>query len=342
MPRILFVGGTSVGHIAPAVAIWEELKNIGEFDAHFVCSPRPDDAPFLEANKLPYTILDAPRLSASFPFKFIRAVHNAKHILDDKQPDIIFSKGGYVSLALCFAAKKRGIPIITHESDAVSGYANRIIAKWADVVCTGFPSQHTHTGNPIRKNITNGSREQGLRSTGLSGNKPILLVTGGSQGAMAINNAVASQLHDLLLRCDVIHITGRGKATKVSANGYTQKEFVTDELPDIYAATNIALGRGGIGLLSELAACGIPTIVVPLRGVGHDHQYNNALAAERTGGCIHLDESELSTKLLSTVHTLVTDTSLREEMSKKIANFAQADAALQIARIIVKTLDSTR
>ncbi len=347
-PNILFVGGGSVGHIAPSIAVWEELKKmLPDSSAHFVCSPRRDDAPFLEKYGLSYTVTDAPRLSLMFPLKFFGALKHARKILDTQKPDVIFSKGGYVSLPLCFAAKKKGIPIVMHESDAVSGRANSIVSRWATAICTSFPDNRQpttdnrqHTGNPVRKAITQGSREEGLRIAGLSGQKPILLITGGSQGAEAINKAVESILKDLLLRCNIIHITGRGKGNNHEAEGYFQMEFATKELPDLYACTDIAISRGGANALTDFSVCGIPTIVIPLRGKGHDHQYKNAILAEETGGCIHLEQSDLNAKLLSTVHELVSDEDKLKEMSANIGKLSSSDAAVQIAKIIAQTLDS--
>ena len=342
MTNILFVGGGSVGHIAPAVAVWQECNTlIPDAKAHFVCSPRRDDAQFLEDNQLSYSVLKAPRTSVLFPFAFLIAVMHAKKILDIQKPDIIFSKGSYVSLPLCFAAKKKRIPIVMHESDSVSGHANRIVARWAMQICTGFPSRHNHTGNPLRTGVTDGSKEEGLRITGFDGTKPVLLVMGGSQGAKAINEIVFEQLDDLLLRCDIIHVTGRGKynAQLPNTNHYYQTEFVNEELAHFYAATDLAISRAGAGSLAELSANAIASIVIPLRGVGHDHQYNNAKIAAQYG-CTHLEQSDLSKKLLPTVHALIADAKLRGEMGQKFATLNKSDAALQIAKIIAQTLDS--
>jgi UDP-N-acetylglucosamine--N-acetylmuramyl-(pentapeptide) pyrophosphoryl-undecaprenol N-acetylglucosamine transferase len=340
--KILFVGGGSIGHIAPALAVWEACKQfIPDVSAHFVCSPRPDDAHFLRDNNLPYSILNAPRLSPFFPFAFFTATGHAKKILEEQQPDIIFSKGSYVSLPLCFAAKKKKIPIVLHESDSVSGNANRIVARWADQICTGFPSNFNYTGNPLRDGVVGGSKEEALRITGFDGSKPILLVMGGSQGALAINEVIFDQLDDLLLRCDVMHITGRGKYNPQlpNTNHYYQTEFVNEELPHMYAAADLVLSRAGAGSIAELAANGIPSIFVPLRGVGHDHQYKNAKVVAKHGS-VHLEQSDLSKKLLPTVHDLIADTQKRESMSAAMIKFCKPDAALQITKIIAQTLDS--
>lgn len=343
--KILCTGGGSVGHIAPAVAVWHAYATLNpQTSVLFVCSPRPDDAAFLKKNDLPHTVFKAPRLSVMFPIAFAKAVREAKRILETENPDCIFSKGGYVSLPICFAAHKRGIPIVTHESDAVSGYANRLIARWATRTCTGFPlhtkTETTYTGNPVRKETYEGSKQEGLRISGLDGKRPILLVSGGSQGSVAINDAVTSMLDDILLRCDVLHVTGHGKATDIEKDGYFQTEFAHEELAHFYACADIAVSRAGAGSIAEHAANGIPTILIPLRGVGHDHQYANAVSAAMTGGCLHLEQSDMEKNLLNTIHLLITDGDKRTAMSKAIRTLHKQDAALQIAKIIAGTLDS--
>ena len=348
MQTILFVGGGSIGHIAPAIAVWNAYhQKHPQSKAHFVCSTRPDDGAFLQKQNVAFTISNAPRLSLAYPLQFIRAMREAKRILVTQKPDCIFSKGGYVSIPLCAAAKKMGIPIILHESDAISGYANRIVSRWAQSVCTGFPSTHTFTGNPVRDAITKGIKKEGLRLTGFDGKKPIILVIGGSQGATALNSAIMHHADDLLLRADIIHITGRGKSLISSlkpqaSRHYYQTEFANKELKHFYACSDIAISRAGAGSIAELAANGIATILVPLRGVGHDHQYYNAQKAAETGGCIYLEQTQLDTKLVPTIHNLVADKSLRTEMSKKIRTLSHPDAALHIADIIAQTLAKAR
>lgn len=350
MHTVLFVGGGSVGHIAPGIAVMESLKLLlPDLHAHFICSERPDDVAFLQAQRVEFTPLPAPRLSMMFPWKFITAYRKSNRLITVLKPTAVFSKGGYVSLPLCIAAAFRGIPIILHESDAVSGYANRLIGYRAKRVCQGFPIAHRsslstrrYTGNPVRSNITQGSREQGLKLTGLSGKKPILLVIGGSQGAQAINESVIANLSELWRLFDVIHITGRGKNTgnirQPNTDKYYSVEFATDTLPHIYACTHIALSRAGAGSIAELAANRIPAILVPLRGVGHDHQYVNAKTVENAGGCIYLEQNSLNTQLLPQLRTMTSDTALLTQIRRNIATFHLPDAASQIAGNIAECL----
>src|SRR3989344_1334382 len=177
--KILFVGGGSIGHIAPSVAVWEQCRLLmPDAACVFVCSPRKEETNFLAARCLPHATLDAPRLSPLLPWTFLRAMRASGEILDAEKPDVVFGKGGYVSLPLCIAAWRKKIPVVLHESDTVSGYANSIIRRFADAVCMGFadsPCSMLHsqyTGNPVRQDIARGSRDSGLAITGLSGMRP--------------------------------------------------------------------------------------------------------------------------------------------------------------------------
>jgi UDP-N-acetylglucosamine--N-acetylmuramyl-(pentapeptide) pyrophosphoryl-undecaprenol N-acetylglucosamine transferase len=347
MALVFFVGGGSVGHIAPSVAVWETLQETAPgSEALFICADRDDDCAFLSAHGLPCSPLRAPRLSLGFPFRFGRAVAEAGRLLDTRRPAAIFSKGGYVSLPVCFAARRRRVPIVLHESDAVEGWANRLIGFWADRVCLGFPdeggrrSKAVVTGNPVRFGIDKGSRERGLSLTGFSGKRPVLLVIGGSQGAQAINQVVAASLGELTAACDVIHLTGREKGNPTQREGYWQAPFVTEELPHLYAAADMALSRAGAGAIGELAANGMATIFCPLRGVAHDHQQRNADAVLAAGGCIVIQQEDLARRLSATISTLAASSEQREILARNLRPFHHPDAARRIAGIIAETLAS--
>ena len=342
MKTILFTGGGSVGHIAPGVAVWEAVQNLQpDTSAHFVCADRPDDREFLEKEGVPFTTIDAPKGNFQLLLKWWSAAAAAKKILDEIKPDLIFSKGGYVSVPICWQAKRRGIPIVLHESDAIIGRANRVMSRWATKVCLGFGNPKSQipnpkveiTGNPVRKVVTQGSREQGLKITGFSGERPVLLVMGGSQGAQAINEAVTNLLPDLLETYDVIHITGREKSSTISGSAdqrindaYWQTEFVTDQLPHLYAISSIAISRAGAGSIAELSANGIPAIYVPLRHVPHAHQEQNALIAEEQNLGKMIYQENLKTELLHSLEKIqdtnpkIQDTNAAEMIAKVILN----------------------
>ncbi|MFA7681505.1 MAG: UDP-N-acetylglucosamine--N-acetylmuramyl-(pentapeptide) pyrophosphoryl-undecaprenol N-acetylglucosamine transferase [Candidatus Peribacteraceae bacterium] len=344
MPCIVFTGGGSIGHIAPAVAVARQLKGT---DVHFICSTKNDDRQFLRKEGFTdITQINAPRPGIAFPWKFWKAYRKARHILEEKKPRVVFSKGGYVSVPVCFAAHLLSIPIVLHESDVVSGYANRIVARWANHICLGFPketmnkSRETYTGNPIRPGMNSGSAEEGIRLAGLEGrNKPIVLAIGGSQGAAALNAFIVHHLHNILRTFDIIHITGKGKhGFRHPHEGYWSTEFADEELCHLYAATDIAVSRAGMNVIGELAANAIPSILIPLRKVAHDHQQKNAVMIRNAGGCLIVQQKEMEQALLKKMKYLNEDADLRKKLSRNMRQFFLPDAAGQIANILVRYL----
>jgi len=352
MATALFVGGGSIGHIAPAVAVAHTLKELNpKLTVHFVCSNRKEDAQFLEKEGFEYTQIDAPRLSVTFPWRFFRAYKKASALLEKFKPNVVFSKGGYVSAPVCFAAKKKKIPIILHESDAVSGYANKLVSRWAEVVCFGFePKENSKfeirnskfTGNPVRNEVEQGRREDGLKITGFTGDRPILIVMGGSQGAQALNEAVIQNLDELLKLCDIIHLTGEGKMSTENCEGYWSQEFAHEELPHLYAIATLALSRAGAGSIAELAANSISTILVPLEGAAHNHQLKNAEVVSKSEGFTLLRQKELNTKLVDKIQNLIASESPDKRTGacppKLERRREQANASGQIAEILSKYL----
>lgn len=322
MINILMVGGGSAGHIAPMVAVAEALPNA---DITFVCSDRPSDGNFLTIEGRPFHTLPLPR----GPDAFIRAFTKSRRILAEKQSDVIFSKGGSVSVPLCLAAWTKRIPIVVHESDAVMGRANRIVSLIAHVVLRG-----TEIGNPIRSRITQGKKVEGLRITNLSGQKPVLLVMGGSQGAQTINDAVTTHLDELLATVDIIHLTGPGKKTAQNKPGYYATEFGSDVLPHLYAAADLAISRAGASSIAELAACGIPMILIPIRGLAGDHQVKNAIVAQKTYDAIVLPQDRLEAEFMHIVGEAV-----RSKTSAAKKRYTEvSEAARLIAETIVQSV----
>lgn len=341
--RILYVSGGSAGHLAPLVAVERAVKALHpDAESSFLCSDRPEDAAYLRHERVTFSVVPRPRRSLSLPFSFLRNYVRSRRAIRTFKPDAVFSKGGAVSVPACLAARQAGIPVVLHESDAVMGRANRMVARWASAVCMGFPMTSgnpvRHTGNPVRPNITTGSRDEGLRITGLAGKRPVLLVIGGSQGAEALNGAVREHIGELLAVCDVIHLTGKGKKGAAARDGYWSTEFAHAELPHLYAAASFALSRAGAGSISELAANGIPAILVPIEGLANDHQLRNAEIAHEHGGCILIRQRHMQDQLVQTVTMLARDADARERMARKIRSFQQPDAARRIAEILAQCI----
>ncbi len=335
--------------------MWEAVRaQSSGAEAHVVCSPRPEEAEFLTKNGLAFTALPVRNPTPLRPISFLRSLALAWRVVSVFRPDIVFSKGGAVSIPVAFVAWLRGIPVVLHESDAVSGRANRLVALWAKKICHGFPrnndelrmtndeysrfairdSQSIFTGNPVRAFIASGTKEVGRRITGLVAERPVLLVIGGSQGATALNEAVLASLGELLHDVQIVHLTGPGKKSPMKKDGYWSAPFVHEELPHLYALADFALSRAGAGAIAELAACGVPMILVPLRGVAHDHQQVNASVAAATGGCICLDQERLAREMAPLVRTLARDETKRREMAGHVRRLSSREAAQTIASIL--------
>ncbi len=347
--RLLLVGGGSVGHLAPCVAVWQAVKErVPDAQGHIVCGLREDETNFLGTLGIPFTALPVPR-SWMRGITFLADVIEAKRLLRKIKPDLVFLKGGALSVPIAFAAKRRGIPIVVHESDALPGRATRFLRRWAAVTCTGFPSEGKgrdasalYTGNPVRPEITQGQRAEGLRITGLSGKRPILLVMGGSQGALALNRIVAAALPSLLQQCDIVHITGRGKEGAAPQPGYWSVPFAeTGVFPHLYTIATVALSRCGAGGIGELAANGIPAILVPLTGVAQDHQRANALHAETSGGCVYVPQEKLAMALEALVRDFIEPTR-REERSNCMRTLATPNAARHLADVLIKVFSKEK
>ena len=329
MISVLMVGGGSAGHIAPMIAVAEALEaSHPNARVSFVCSDKPSDAAFLALEKRTCDTLPLPKRSLALPFLFARGVAKAFAILRRERPDVVFSKGSAVSVPLCLAAWTKRVPVVLHESDGVMGWANRIVSLVAAEVLHG-----PDVGNPIRARITQGKKEEGLRVAGLDGTKPVLLVMGGSQGAASINEAVTHQLDALLKICDVIHLTGKGKSITANKPGYYATEFGSDVLPHLYAATDLAVSRAGAGSIAELGACGIPSILVPIRGLAGDHQVRNAERATEGGGAVTLAQEKLN-ELSARVTTLLSDRVSAQTMGERARYAAKPDAARRIAETV--------
>ncbi|MFA6523721.1 MAG: UDP-N-acetylglucosamine--N-acetylmuramyl-(pentapeptide) pyrophosphoryl-undecaprenol N-acetylglucosamine transferase [Candidatus Peribacteraceae bacterium] len=341
---ILCIGGGSIGHTAPCVAVARALRSLDPgINVHVACADREEEELFLTTENLPHTTLPLPHRGFLFPLSLLRSLRQSKRLLRRLRPDVVFCKGGALCIAPAWAAHRMGIPIVLHESDAVMGRANRLISRWARTVCLGMESvsgsrisNSTVTGNPIRPELKHSNREEGLRITGFSGTRPILLVLGGSQGAEALNGFIRNHLPELLKVCDVAHVTGPGKASAGVQPGYWSSAFALREYPHLFSLAFLSLSRAGAGTISELAANGVPTILIPLEGLAQDHQLKNAEAAVEGGGCLLVKQERMEAELLSEIRRLLSDESARKKMSENIGKLHRSDAAVSIAHFILE------
>ncbi|MBQ4423388.1 MAG: undecaprenyldiphospho-muramoylpentapeptide beta-N-acetylglucosaminyltransferase [Clostridia bacterium] len=275
---IVFTGGGTAGHVTPNLALIKKLDRAA-WDIHYIGTSGMEKELVSAVEGVTYHEIESGKLrryaslkTLTMPFHVQKGYHQAKRILKKLKPDVVFSKGGYVSVPVVAAAK--GLcPVLTHESDYTPGLANKIDAHFADRVLVTFAdtvplvkgNKGVHTGTPIRPELYLGSREKALAFTGLSGEKPILLVTGGSLGAVAVNVAVREALPALLKTFDVVHLCGKGKVDEsISLPGYLQYEYIRDEMADLFAAADVVCSRAGANAVFELLALKKPMLLLPL------------------------------------------------------------------------------
>ncbi len=250
-------------------------------------------------------------------------------------PDAVFSKGGFVSLPVVIAAYILRRPIILHESDSVMGLANRIASRLAKKICVAFPDlasandKFVLTGNPVRLDIRDGNRETGFRITNFTPEKPVILVWGGSQGALQINQMIEREFHKIRSHFQIVHVTGAGKNIGITDPHYRAFDYLGDELKHIYAITDYVVGRAGANSLYEIALVRKPNIIIPLKNAD---QLKNAEYFEQKGAGIILNEAHSLTDVLIALNN---NPEQRERMKSALASVSRPDAADRIADILL-------
>ena len=346
MATIVLTGGGTAGHVIPHLALLPYLKN--DFDKiYYIGSKSGMEKEIIKKIGLKYYSVPCTKLVRKFtlknfaiPFILFKGVRKAGKILDDLKPDVIFSKGGYVSLPVVIAAKKRKIPVIAHESDYSVGLANRISAKYCDKVLTAFPSaakslkNGVHIGAPLKNSLYSVNKADSLKLFGFSGKKPVLLITGGSLGAAAINSAARQALNKLLPDFDILHICGKGNSSGINKTGYKEIEF-TDQMEKAFACADICVSRAGANTVFETASLKIPTLLIPLpKTVSRGDQILNAEYFQGLGLARVLYQENLTPDTLSdSVRSVYLD---RERFASAFKRHPINSAAHKIAKILAK------
>ena len=311
MKRIVLTGGGTAGHVTPNIALLPKLKELG-YDVHYIGSYNGIEKTLIEDCQIPYYGISSGKLRRYFdlknfsdPFKVLKGFSEAAKLLKNLKPDVVFSKGGFVSVPVVLAAKQQRIPVVIHESDMTPGLANKLSIPAASKVCCNFPETLDHlpkgkavlSGSPIREELLTGSREKALQFTGLTGTKPVLLIIGGSLGSVVVNEAVRSILPKLLKKFEIIHLCGKGKLdqTLTAMNGYVQYEYISDELKDLFALCDIVISRAGANSICEFLALRKPALLVPLSAAAsRGDQILNANSFKKQGYAAVLEEEALN------------------------------------------------
>jgi UDP-N-acetylglucosamine--N-acetylmuramyl-(pentapeptide) pyrophosphoryl-undecaprenol N-acetylglucosamine transferase len=242
------------------------------------------------------------------PFKVMLGTLQAFSIIKKTKPNVIFSKGGFVSVPVIVAAKMNRTPSIIHESDLTPGLANKVSIPFATKVCVTFPETRNHIGNEkavhvgpvVRKELKEGAAVKGRKLCGFSSEKPVLFIMGGSLGAKRINAGIRENLNKLISQFDIIHICGKGqKDESINVKGYQQYEYVSEELPDLMAAADIVISRAGSNSIFEFLALRKPMLLIPLsRHASRGDQILNAKSFQKSGFCEVLEEESLTNETL--------------------------------------------
>lgn len=322
MKKIVLTGGGTAGHVTPNLALIPFLKEDG-WEVIYIGSEKGIERSLIEAEGIPYYSIPTGKLrrylskeNFSDMFRVVKGVAEAKKRIKEIKPDLVFSKGGFVAVPVVLAAKANGVPVIIHESDITPGLANKIAMPFAKVICTTFPEtlghiskqKGVHTGSPIRKELFEGNRQKGLETCGFDGNKPVLLMMGGSLGAVKLNQCLRAEIPALLQKFDIIHLCGKGnlETDLLKQKGYKQFEYVSTGLADLFDAADVIVSRAGSNSICEFLALKKPHLLIPLsKNASRGDQILNAASFAKQGFARVLPEEEMTPEsLMENINTL--------------------------------------
>ncbi len=335
--KIVLTGGGSAGHVTPNIALIPALKNAG-YEIYYIGSYNGIEKKLIEDYNIPYFGIATGKLRRYFdpknftdPFRVLKGFTEAVALLKRIKPDVVFSKGGFVSVPVVRAAGALKIPYLVHESDMTPGLANKLSMTGAKKICCNFPEtmrllpaeKAVLTGTPIREELGKGLRQAGKELCGFTDDKPVLMVIGGSLGAQSVNETVRYALPRLLPHFNVVHICGNDKMDnlKLTVPGYKQFEYVKNELKDIFAMADIVVSRAGANSICELLALKKPNILIPLSTKSsRGDQMLNARSFEQQGFSLVIDNDDLDEDIL--VETIE---DLYENREKYIENMSKSN-----------------
>jgi UDP-N-acetylglucosamine--N-acetylmuramyl-(pentapeptide) pyrophosphoryl-undecaprenol N-acetylglucosamine transferase len=296
MKKIILTGGGSAGHVTPNLALIEAL---GEFEIKYIGSKEGIEKELVQKKGIPYISISSGKLrryvskkNISDAFRVLKGVQESIKIIKEEKPNIIFSKGGFVTVPVAIAGKMCGVPVIIHESDMTLGLANKIAMPYAKVVCTSFgetvkyvpKNKGIATGTPMRKEMFLGNYNKGLEICGFNKDKPIILVIGGSLGSVYINDVIFNNIEDITNKYQVIHICGKNNKRETQVKGYKQLEYVSDGLEHIFKIADIVVSRAGSNSINEILALKKLNILIPLpKKASRGDQILNAQSFEKQG-----------------------------------------------------------
>lgn len=349
MKHIILTGGGTAGHVTPNIALIPRLKQLG-YDISYIGSVSGIEKKLIEEQGIPYYGISSGKLRRYFdlknftdPFKVCKGYLQARKLMKKLKPDVVFSKGGFVTVPVVIAAGRRKIPAIIHESDMTPGLANKLAIPSATKVCCNFPETVRHlpdekavlTGTPIRQELLSGNRKKALAFCGFSSDKPVIMIIGGSLGAAAVNDSIRRILPELLKNFQVVHLCGKGKLDEslLKTKGYVQFEYIEKELADLFALADIVISRAGANAICELLALQKPNLLIPLSAkASRGDQILNARSFEKQGYSMVMEEEEITNeKLLASIQRLYDN---REQYAQAMKQANSIDSITKITDLL--------
>lgn len=314
--KIIMTGGGSAGHVTPNLALIPKLKQLG-FEVQYIGSENGIEKEIVKSENIKYHSISSGKLRRYFdiknitdPFKVLKGVFQARKIIKREKPNIVFSKGGFVSVPVVIGAYLNKVPVIAHESDITPGLANKLSTPFCNKICATFPetlnnmdkSKAVLTGTPIREELFKGNKKEGLKLCNFNDNKPVLMIMGGSLGSAIINNVIRQNIVKLTKQYNIIHICGKGNLDNNlnSIQGYRQFEYVREELTHYMAASDFIISRAGANAIFEFLSLKKPTILIPLSAKSsRGDQILNAKSFQKNGYSLVIQEEELNWESLN-------------------------------------------
>lgn len=347
MKKLVLTGGGTAGHVYPALAVREEIGS--DFEVHFIGGEGMEKDILAKESDITYHMIKPVKLvrkitlkNILIPFKLLFSIIEAKKILKKIKPDIVFSKGGYVAVPVVIAAHMLKIPVISHESDLSMGLANKIILKCCDVMCVAFEKtalvspKCIFTGQPIRKKVLNGNKNNLKLPSSFDKYKPNLLVVGGSSGAQFLNDITIENIDCLCKKYNVIHLTGKNFKNKIDKLGYLQIDYA-ENMGDYLDCADIVLSRAGSGAINEFLTLRKPMLLIPLsKRCSRGDQIENAKFFTSLGYADMLEEEDYDESIFNIkINNLYKNRQKYIENMKKSSNF---DACDKIVGLLMKEI----
>ncbi len=356
-PHLLFTGGGSAGHVVPSMPLIEYFR-ARDWQLSYVGSHTGPERGLIEPLDVSFHAISTGKLRRYLSvenltdlFRTVAGIGQAYRLLGRLRPDLVFSKGGYVSVPVVAAAWLRRIPVVAHESDVSPGLANRLVLPFVDVLCTNFPGTRVapgrwrrreapvRTGTPLRPALIDGDAARGRAYCGAPADRPLLIVFGGSLGAAAINRAVWGALTELTARFHVVHVCGASQLADAPADrpGYRPYAYVGDGWGDLLAAADLVVSRAGANALYELLALGKPNLLIPLgQAASRGDQIENAAFAEAAGySQVLLEEKLNSDTLMATLELIYSEL---DQWRGRLSDADFGDGTAAVAAVIERTL----